>query len=80
MSVERGVGSCPKNPGGHVWVSWQVDSRKPCKFCGRPGRDNTPLGGTHTTGGFFAEATAARADVFAGLGQPKSVTGWGKQS
>jgi hypothetical protein len=69
-----GVGTCPENPGGHEWVSWRVDSRKPCRFCGRPGRDNTPLGGVHTSGGYFAEATAARSSLIGSLNARRELT------
>lgn len=67
-----GVGNCPERPEGfgHVWASWRVNSRKSCVHCGRPGRDNSPIGGPADTGGFFAEATAARYGVVAPLHGP----------
>jgi hypothetical protein len=70
-----GVGTCPENAAGHVWG--RHDSRRACVFCGRPGRDNSKLGEAPDTGGFFAQATAARYDVFAGLAAPM-VSGSGK--
>lgn len=77
MSEPIGIGQCPKRVDGfgHVWQSWRVDARRSCEFCGRPGRDNLRLG---ESGGFFGEATAARAEVFSGLRQPASVKKWGK--
>lgn len=76
MIEDRGVGNCPKRPEGfgHVWKSWRVDPRKSCEFCGRPGRDNLKLG---ESGGFFAEATDARYEVFASLAAPMT-SGTGK--
>lgn len=81
--VEVGVGDCPDRAEGlgHVWAGTDPakggDSRNSCRFCKRPGRDNFFEG---ETGGFFAEATAARAELFSRLGQPASVKVWGKQS
>lgn len=66
-----GVGSCPKNAGGHVWGR---DERRSCVHCKRPGRD-----GVDQSGGFFAEATMARADLFSRLRSPAS-TGFGAGS
>jgi hypothetical protein len=68
VSADIGVGDCPNRPDGfgHVWRSARDDSRRSCKFCGRPGRDNTPIGGVHDTGGFFAEATASRSATVGG--------------
>jgi hypothetical protein len=79
LNAEIGIGTCPERPEGfgHVWKSWMEDSRKSCRFCGRPGRDNTPLGGPHDTGGFFAEATMARREVVGGLVTPMTL-GTGK--
>jgi hypothetical protein len=76
VSEPLGVGDCPKRPEGfgHIWKSWKVDPRKSCEFCGRPGRDNLLLG---ESGGFFAEATDARYEVFAGLAAPMQ-SGTGK--
>jgi hypothetical protein len=76
MSVDVGVGVCPKRDEGlgHVWESWRVDPRKPCVFCGRPGRDNVFKG---ESGGFFAEATAARSASFQAL-KPTMESGSGK--
>lgn len=76
MSVEVGVGVCPERGEGlgHVWASWRVDPRKSCVFCARPGRENVFKG---ESGGFFAEATAARAGVFQGL-KPTMESGTGK--
>lgn len=78
MSVDRGVGECPKRDVGmgHVWKSWQVDPRRSCEFCGRPGRDNRDK---NESGGFFAEATGARtaaralmqAPMESGTGDPR---------
>lgn len=66
---EVGVGVCPKNAGGHVWagVLASGDARNPCRFCGRPGRDNHFEG---ETGGFFAEATGQRMAAHVGLKVP----------
>lgn len=67
MLEDVGVGDCPgRGEGlGHVWSSSKVDSRKPCSFCGRPGRD-----GKDEKGGFLAEATSGRAEFFSGLRVP----------
>lgn len=77
--VPRGVGDCPKRDDGlgHVWSKWFDDPRKSCTFCGRPGRDNVTLG---ETGGFFAEATHARMEVFDRLVAPASSHGKAKTS
>jgi hypothetical protein len=66
---ELGVGDCPERPEGfgHIWKSWMDDPRKSCRFCGRPGRDNKEL---NESGGYFAEATAARGERFSGLKAP----------
>lgn len=60
-----GAGQCPERGvgEGHVWESWRVDERKPCKFCGKSGRE------------FFDESTRARSALFSGLRQPDSVKG-----
>lgn len=81
MSAEIGVGQCPKRGEGlgHVWAGTNPANgggpRNPCRFCGRPGRDNVFAG---ESGGFFAEATAARSELFSGLRSPASVKKWGK--
>lgn len=72
--------ACPENAGGsHVWAGVDEarggDPRNSCRHCGRPGRD-----GKDEQGGFLGEATAARAELFSRLEQPKSVKVWGKQS
>lgn len=76
MSDDRGVGDCPNRPDGygHSWRSWRDDSRRSCSFCGRPGRDDTPLGGVHTTGGYFAMATAGRSEMVGGLNARRELT------
>lgn len=77
MTVEVGVGGCAERGEGlgHVWagVAASGDARNPCGFCGLPGRGDASKG----EGGFFAEATAARADVFSGLRAPMQ-SGTGK--
>lgn len=65
-----GVGACPKNAEGHVFAPASKDPRRSCVHCSRPGRD-----GDNETGGFFAEATMARADFFSGLKFPDSANG-----
>lgn len=65
-----GVGDCPKNASGHVFASHSVDSRRSCVHCHRLGRDNEGQ-----AGGFFHEATAARAELFSMLRAPKSSHG-----
>jgi hypothetical protein len=69
MTEDRGVGQCPDRAEGfgHIWKSWKIDPRRSCEFCGHPGRDNIDLG---ETGGYFAKATAARHEIFAGLKAP----------
>lgn len=67
---ESSVGSCPKSPHGHSWAAASVDSRRSCVHCGRPGRDHEG-----ESGGFFAEATMARAELFSGLRFPLSSSG-----
>lgn len=82
LKALQGVGDCPKRPGelGHVWGSHKDDPNRPCKFCGTPGRmPHDPLKDADDQGGHFAEATRARAELFSGLEQPKSVKVWGKQ-
>lgn len=63
----NGSGVCPKSDSGHRWSN---DSRRSCRHCGRPGRDNVG-----EEGGFFAEATMARAELFSGLRFPMSSNG-----
>lgn len=72
--IDVGVGSCSKREAGlgHVWASWSVDPRRPCMFCGRPGRDDHAAG---ERGGYFAEATMARMELFDGLRAPASAHG-----
>jgi hypothetical protein len=67
-----GVGACPKNAEGHVLAEASRDPRRSCVHCGRPGRDNVEA---KETGGFFGEATMARADFFSGLRFPESANG-----
>lgn len=78
---EVGVGVCPKNAGGHVWAGTDPakggDARNSCKFCRRPGRDNRDIG---ESGGYFAEATMARMELFDGLKAPASSHGKAKTS
>lgn len=69
--------TCSKNAAGHVWASYVDDPRRSCVHCKRPGRDNVEGG---ETGGFFAEATMARADLFSRLRFPASANGTGKRS
>lgn len=64
------TGSCPRSPAGHQWAPASVDARRSCAHCGRPGRD-----GVSEEGGFFAEATLARAELFSGLRFPGSANG-----
>lgn len=71
--------TCPENDGGpREWAGVNEekggDPRNSCRHCGRPGRDNAG-----EEGGFLAEASAARAEFFSRLNQPKSVKAWGKQ-
>jgi hypothetical protein len=77
MTVDVGVGDCPKREDGlgHVWESWMVDPRKSCVHCGRPGRDNEKLG---ESGGYFAEATLARTELFDRVASPLSSHGKAK--
>jgi hypothetical protein len=74
--TDLGVGDCPQRPEGfgHIWKSWRVDSRKSCEFCGRPGRDNSPLGGPLDSGGFFAEATGSRSMLIGVLNARRELT------
>lgn len=70
VSVEAGVGQCPKRDEGlgHVWagVAKSGDERNPCKFgCGTSGRE------------YFKAATRARAALFSGLKAPMQ-SGTGK--
>lgn len=76
VSELQGAGDCPKRPGtlGHIWQSWKVNSRKPCEFCGTPGRDNRPIGQEPDTGGFFARATAARTEMIGNLNARRELT------
>ena len=64
---EQGVGDCPRREGGlgHVWSRSDLE-RRPCVFCGVPGRG---------PGGFLDRATADRAELFARLRAPQSVKG-----
>jgi hypothetical protein len=72
---------CPAREDGglHEWAGTNParggDKRNSCRHCGRPGRDNIFEG---ESGGMFAEATAARAELFSRLEQPKSVKVWGR--
>lgn len=80
----RGVGNCPEREGdlGHVWKSWRVDPFKSCEFCGLHGREPAQGAVPGYTGpqggGFFAQATTERAELFSGTRQPESVKKWGK--
>lgn len=81
----KGVGVCPArgDGGGHVWAHPREDALRSCVYgCGAHGREPAqgavpgytgPQGGGH-----FAEATAARAELFSRLRQPSSVRAWGK--
>lgn len=71
------VGTCAKNAGGHEWGPGSKDPRRPCVHCSRPGRDNVEA---RESGGYFAEATMARADLFSGLRFPASANGVVKRS
>jgi hypothetical protein len=75
---DRGVGQCPERPEGfgHLWagVLASGDARNPCRFCGRPGRDNVLEG---ESGGYFGEATAARSAMLVGVRLPMQ-SGTGK--
>lgn len=64
------TGKCPKSEEGHQWAPASRNSRRSCVHCGRPGRD-----GEGESGGFFAEATMARAELFSGLRFPASSNG-----
>jgi hypothetical protein len=66
------VGECPKNEAGHEWSSAKDDPRRSCVHCGRPGRDGID-NGVPQIGGFFAEATAARTELFNRLRTPDSI-------
>jgi hypothetical protein len=66
------VGECPKNEAGHEWASAKDDPRRSCVHCGRPGRDGIERG-VPQIGGFFAEATAARTELFNRLRTPDSI-------
>jgi hypothetical protein len=70
--VSAPVGNCPKNAAGHEWEKWMVDPRKSCVHCGRPGRDDHQAG---ERGGYYAEATMARMELFDGLRTPLSSHG-----
>lgn len=69
--------TCPKREDGgpHVWSSPLVDAERPCVHCGRKGREEEKPG--EPNNGFFAQATAARAELFSRLQQPASVKAWG---
>lgn len=69
--------TCPKGS-EHEWASVKVDGDRRCVKCGRQGRAEEVQGVANP--GFFAEATAARAELFSRLRQPESVKGWGKAS
>lgn len=56
--------------GAHEFGPASKDPRRSCVRCGRPGRDNVG-----ESGGFFGEATMARAEFFGGLNFPKSANG-----
>lgn len=81
QATTQGVGVCPKRaPGlGHVWKSHRVDPYRSCEFCGMHGREPaTGMGkGGPEGGGYFAEATAERAEVFSRL-KAEMVSGSGK--
>lgn len=68
--IDVGVGQCPERAEGlgHVWAGANAsgDAANPCVFCKTSGRK------------FFAEATKARAKLFAGIRAPASVKKWGK--
>jgi hypothetical protein len=66
------VGECPENEAGHEWSSAKDDPRRSCVHCGRPGRDGIERG-VPQIGGFFAEATAARTELFNRLRTPDSI-------
>jgi hypothetical protein len=81
--MSRGVDlSCLKCAAGgpHEWAGpvSSGDDTNPCKHCGTPGRLKEVQGQENM--GHFAQATAARAERFSRLAQPKSVKAWGKQS
>jgi hypothetical protein len=74
LAALQGVGDCPDRPGelGHIWKSAKDDERRSCRFCGRPGRDNLKK---DESGGFFAEATGERVELFSRLRTPDSAKG-----
>lgn len=75
VASPNSVGVCPKNAEGHVFAPASKDPRRSCVHCSRPGRD-----GVDERGGFFAEATMARADFFSGLRFPASANGVAKRA
>lgn len=78
LEALKGVGDCLKRPGelGHIWKSPKEDPLRSCVFCGLHGRE--PAGeGENEGGGFFAEATGQRAELFSALQAPM-VSGSGK--
>lgn len=78
LEALQGIGDCPERPGelGHIWKAPQEDPLRSCRFCGLHGRE--PAGdGPNQGGGFFAEATAQRAELFSALEAPME-SGTGK--
>jgi len=73
----EGVGDCPDRPGelGHVWLPASEDGRRPCRFCGTPGRGDA----VSREEGFFEQATKSRAELFATLRAPDSAFGRKKE-
>jgi predicted transcriptional regulator len=82
LAALQGVGDCPDRPGelGHIWKSAKEDDRRSCRFCGMPGRDNLARRDAKGNlrpdeGGFFAQATAERVELFSRMRTPDSARG-----
>lgn len=59
----------------HEWASAAVDSRRPCRFCGRLGRGKRDESVPGDVDGNFEQATRARSEFFSRLRTPDSVRG-----
>lgn len=77
LAALQGVGDCPERPGelGHVWKSPKDDPLRSCVHCGLHGREpavNFDGKGEKPDqgGGFFAESTGERAEIFSGSVSP----------
>jgi predicted transcriptional regulator len=85
LEALQGVGDCPERPGelGHIWKSPRECQFRSCRYCGKHGREpavgvDPKANGKDEGGGYFAEATMERTELFDKLRAPASAHGKAK--